>query len=92
MSFVYFAQRADNGLIKIRAKERGWEHAVEQLVAAGGRAPARGEDLAAWQREIVPKVTRTLRHSGNYRYLFGLTRASKRALPESLPYPKVVFG
>lgn len=75
-------------LSKIRARERGWEHAVGQLVGAGAREPAVGEDLAAWQREVVPKVTRVLRHSGNYRYLFGLTRASKRALPASLPYPK----
>ena len=78
-------------LSKIRARERGWEHAAAQLVAAGAREPRSGEDLAAWQREVVPKVTRILRHTGNYRYLFGLTRASKRALPESLPYPKVVF-
>ncbi len=78
-------------LSKVRARERGWEHAVGQLVAAGAREPRAGEELAAWQREVVPKVTRVLRHSGNYRYLFGLTRASRRALPASLPYPKVVL-
>lgn len=31
---------------------------------------------------------RTVRHPGNHRYLFGLTKGVKRRLPASLPYPK----
>jgi hypothetical protein len=79
-------------LQKIRARERGWEHAVGQLVRAGADKPRAGQDLADWQKAWVPQVTRVLRHTGNYRYLFGMTRAARRALPESLPYPKIDRG
>jgi hypothetical protein len=76
-------------LQKIRALERGWEPAVEELVAAGA-APLLG-DPAAWLREQLPRITRRLRHPGNHRYVWGLQRASSRvvrALP-ALPYPKL---
>jgi hypothetical protein len=34
-------------------------------------------------------LTRPLRHHGNHRYLFGLSRAARRTLPGSLAYPKL---
>jgi len=79
-----FSNRAAS---KIRQQERGWRYAVELLVAHGAPEP-RG-DLHAWLREVVPAITRPLRHRGNHRYLFALSRVARRALPASLPYPKI---
>jgi hypothetical protein len=79
-----FSNRAAS---KIRKSERGWRYAVDQLVAHGASEP-RG-DLHAWLREVVPTITRPLRHHGNHRYLFALSRAAKRAIPASLAYPKI---
>ena len=72
---------------KIRARERGWRYAVDQLVAAG--APAPSGDLAAWLRAVLPQVTRAQRHGGNHRYLMPVSTTAKRCLAGcSLPYPK----
>lgn len=81
-----FSNRAAS---KIRKSERGWRYAVEQLVAHGAPEP-RG-DLHAWLREVVPTITRPLRHHGNHRYVFPLSRAAKRAAPASLAYPKLTL-
>ena len=72
---------------KIRKQERGWRYAAAQLVAAG--APEPSGDPLAWLREWTPRVTRTLRHPGNHRYLFGLTTSAKKRLSVSQAYPKV---
>ena len=80
---------------KIRARERGWHHAVAQLVAHGASAPANDTDLRAWLAGEMPRVTRRRRHGGNHRYLFPLDRSARRACPASLPYPKLgrdLFG
>lgn len=79
-----FSNRAAS---KIRGRERGWRYAVDQLVAHGAPEP-RG-DLHAWLREVVPAVTRAMRHHGNHRYLFALSRAARRSLPAPLAYPKL---
>lgn len=71
---------------KIRASERGWQHAAEQLVAHGAATPS--GDLRAWLASWLPRVTRTRRHGGNHRYVFALSRAARRVVPASLPYPK----
>jgi hypothetical protein len=63
---------------KIRSRERGWEYAVEQLVAHGATAPTAGEDLRPWLAAQLPRITRTMRHQGNYRYLLGLTEGARR--------------
>lgn len=77
---------SDRAIQKIRSHDKGWQYAQAQLVAAGATVPA-GDDRQ-WLREELPRVTRKLRHPGNYRYLFGLTRAARKALPTSMPYPK----
>lgn len=74
---------------KIRAHERGGTPAVAELVAAGAAPLVEGEDAGAWLRRELPRATRTMRHPGNYRYAWGLNRAARRALPHSLPYPKL---
>ncbi len=80
-----FSRRA---LAKIRARDRGWRYAVEQLVAAGAREPV-GDDLAAWLAVEGPRVLRRERHPGCLKYAIPLTRACARVLPASKPYPKV---
>lgn len=72
---------------KIRAKEKGWRYASE-LLRAGG-APAPGADLRSWLTEWLPRVTRTVRHPGNHKYAWAIDKRLKRALPVSLPYPKL---
>lgn len=72
---------------KIRKQERGWSYAADQLIAAG--APSIAGDPREWLRTWLPRTTRPLRHPGNHRYLFGLTRAAKKRLPAPLPYPKM---
>jgi hypothetical protein len=78
---------------KIRGRERGWQHAVEQLVAAGARAPERSglaADLHAWLKLELPRVTRPLKHGGNLKYLFPLTPSCRRHMYGPwLPYPKL---
>lgn len=85
---VVFSARAK---AKIKAKERGWRYAVEQLVDAGASAPTSTTTagLARWLALELPRVTRPRRHPGNHKYVFGLERSVRRALPDSLPYPKV---
>jgi hypothetical protein len=80
-----FSRRA---LAKIRRRETGWRYAVAQLVAAGADAPS--EDLDAWLSDALARVTRRVRHPGNFKYAIPLTRGARKALPASLPYPRVL--
>ena len=85
-----FSNRAAS---KIRAKERGWEYAVAQLVAAGANEPSAGADLRAWLRDELARVTRVQRHQGNHRYVWPFTAGARRDLARighgrSLAYPK----
>lgn len=81
---------SDRAAQKIRARERGWVYAVEQLVAHGAPAPRDGEDLGAWLRAALARVTRTMRHPGNHRYAWALDRRLRRTFPRPNPtdYPK----
>lgn len=85
---------SDRTMQKIRSGERGSRYAVAQLVDAGAPPPT-STDLRAWLRDVLPIVTRRLRHPGNHRYAWGLDRAARNAvkgavgrLPTTLPYPK----
>jgi len=82
-----FSNRAAS---KIRKGERGVRYAVQQLVDEGAREPAPGEDLRAWLREEVARLTRPQRHQGNHRFCWGLTEGARRDLARgpSLSYPK----
>jgi len=75
-------------LAKIRKRERGVTYAVAKLVRHGAAPLRPDEDARAWLDRWLPRVTRKLRHPGNHRYAFGLTRSTKRALPPSKKYPK----
>lgn len=78
---------------KIRARERGWEPAVETLVAAGA-APLGTEDPRVWLRRELRRVARLVRHPGNHRYAWTLGRARRGAMliPSRDPYPKFTPG
>ncbi len=74
-------------LQKIRAGEQGWRYAVEQLVRHGAWIPTclnRGtpdlDELRPWLERWKNAVTRPLRHPGNHRYAWGLTRLGARCL------------
>lgn len=76
-------------LSKIRAQDQGHRYAEELLVRAGA-APRRGEDPRQWVETWLPRVTRVQRHPGNFTYLFGLDKATKRHLPAGMAYPKLI--
>lgn len=86
----------ERAIAKVRSGARGWRYAADQLIAAGA-APLEG-DRAAWLARELPRVCRRVRHRGNHRYLWGLDRATRRALSrhlearrvKPLPYPKQV--
>lgn len=87
-----FSERARS---KIRRRERGWRYAVDDLIAAGAAPPERtasAEDLATWLARELPLITRPMRHRGNHRYLFALSRAVRRRLPDGQPYPKITVA
>lgn len=71
---------------KLRAGDRGWRHVAELLVRYG--APKPTADLREWAAQWVPVLTRPLRHPGNHKYAWGLATATRRSLPDTLPFPK----
>lgn len=88
---------SDRAISKIRNGERGWRYAVGQLEAAGA-APLGDQDQAAWLARELPRICRRVRHRGNHRYVWGLDRTTRKALPSHLAgrgierqaYPKQV--
>ena len=52
-------------------------------------ADALGADAGGWLAHWLPRLTRQLRHPGNYRYLFPIESGIARHLPLSQPYPKL---
>lgn len=74
---------------KLRARERGWQYAVDQLVAHG--APEPDGDWDQWVRDAVGAATRPWRHHGTHRYIWPLVRHARR-LPEGRVYPKFDIG
>lgn len=73
---------------KVRARERGWRYVAELLQRHGAASLAETDNAVAWLATWLPRLTHTVRHPGNHRYLFGLTKGVKKRLPASLPYPK----
>jgi hypothetical protein len=71
---------------KIRATERGWRHS-SALLERHGAAPLTGSPVA-WLATWLPRLTRTIRHTGNHRYAWPLDRILRRCFARGLPYPK----
>lgn len=72
---------------KIRASERGWMAAVEQLVEYG--APAFDGDRREWVRRAIAATTTPLRHPGNHKYAWALDRRVRLPAPVC-QYPKTL--
>lgn len=83
---------SDRALQKIRKRERGWRYAVAQLVAAGAPLFIDGMDPLAWLHQNALAVCRNVRHAGNHRYVWPLSKAIARRLPESRSYPSQIDG
>lgn len=73
---------------KIRAGDRGWRYATEQLVKHGA-APIHPEadrpERMAWLHRWLPRLTRDLRHPGNLRYAWPLARRVELAAGGAYP-------
>lgn len=73
-----FSERA---LAKIRARDRGYRYAIDQLVRHGADHPHDiGQDLGEWLHEALRRVARRVKHPGNHRYLWALDRHLRRAV------------
>lgn len=74
----------------VHERERTWRSAAAPLIAAGADPLRDDEDGAAWLKRWRPKLCRPMRHPGNWKYTWGLTRAAKRAVAQlpDLDYPK----
>lgn len=79
---------SDRTISKVRRDERGRAYAERQLVAAGADPRRPYESGEVWLRRILPRFPR-VRHPGNFAYAFALGPVARRALGESLPYPRL---
>jgi hypothetical protein len=77
---------------KIRSADRGVAYAVRQLVGCGADPPVCYDPayLSAWLRLSKARLCRSVRHRGNHKYAWRLSRRVR--LPASLPYPKQIDG
>lgn len=75
---------------KICRSESGLRYSVEHLRRWG--APELTGDPKEWLRLWRSRLTRPLRHHGNHRYVWALSKRNWRHLPPSLPYPKAVIA
>jgi hypothetical protein len=82
-----FSERAQQ---KVRTVDRGVRYAVNQLVACGAEPPCCYEEdhLRGWLRHWKARLCRPLRHHGNHRYAWALSR--RVWLPPGQPYPRQV--
>lgn len=77
---------------KLTTGERGAGRAVDQLVSFGAEPPRPGEDVLEWLRRWRPRICRSFRHPGNFRYLWCLDRRYRREVLSRFPrkpYPKI---
>jgi hypothetical protein len=79
----------NRALAKVRARVRGWQYVVQQLLCYGATAPSLSETLSDWLAIWVPRLTRSIRHPGNLKYAWSLDRRMRKALPASQPYLKL---
>lgn len=75
---------------KIRALDKGWRGAVESLLRHGAVPLPSIDDREEWLDRELERLTRSVKHSGNFKYAWPLDRRVRRLLPASKPYPKLV--
>jgi len=74
---------------KLRAGDKGWRYVAEMLERHGAGELPSFESRIDWLDEWLPKITRPMRHSGNYRYAWALNKRDWKHVPPGQPYPKV---
>jgi hypothetical protein len=81
---------SDRAQQKVRSAERGVAYAVRRLVVCGAVPPVSYEPalLRPWLQEWRTRLCRLVRHRGNHKYAWALSRRVQ--LPRGLPYPKQV--
>jgi hypothetical protein len=81
---------SDRAQQKVRSADRGVRYAVALLVGQGAEPPRSDDpvDLAAWLRSWKARLCRQVRHRGNHKYAWPVSRQVR--LPPGLPYPKQV--
>jgi hypothetical protein len=77
---------SDRAISKIRSMERGREYSANILVRWGAEPPPAEGEWKGWLKEWLPRLTRPLRHRGNFKYAWWFGKAPKTA--HFLPYPK----
>jgi hypothetical protein len=77
---------------KLRSGDRGWRYAAAILERHGATScPETGR--AAWLAYWLPRLTRPLRHAGNHRYAWKLTRRTLLVgVPQSYPKRSPLFA
>jgi hypothetical protein len=65
----------DRTIQKIRSREQGWRYAAALLETFGADSAPSG-DREDWLRTWLPRLTRRLKHSGNYKYGWPGARAA----------------
>jgi len=78
----------NRALTKIRQRQCGWEYAAAMLERHGAE-PLGATDPIAWLAVWLPRITRSMRHAGNHKYVWALRSRDRRRLPISAPYPKM---
>lgn len=73
---------SERSITKVRAQDRGWRYATEQLREAG--AGPVGSDPAAWLAEWLPRIGTKVRHPGCHRYVWAIDKRMTRALATHL--------
>ena len=76
-------------IAKIKKRDQGVCYGAEQLIAHGAAPLYKNEDAAAWLARWLPRLTRAVKHPGNFKYCWALDKKIRRHLPESKPYPKL---
>ena len=78
---------SDRTIQKLRAGEAGTRAIRQHLAQLGMRLPDGpvGSELTT----MLKKHTRSLRHPGNFKYVWPFSRAAGKHLPSPLPYPKM---
>ena len=73
---------------KIRAGGWGSGYSEQQLVEYGATPLRPNEDPLVWLHRWIGRLTRPVRHPGNYKYVWAFDRSAQRVMPKSQPYPK----
>lgn len=86
---------SDRAISKVRSGDRGWRYAAAQLVDHGADPLsdlAGDEERRLWLATWLPRLTRPLKHPGNYRYLWTLDRRHRKLLGASDVYPRAAVA